>query len=99
MRPERRICGQHFEAAGYQAMKNLLNLEPPPDGVFCYNDPVAVGAMRAVWEAGLSIPADVAIVGAANVHYSDLLRVPLSTVDPEQLSDEGKGGRVAARID
>jgi LacI family transcriptional regulator len=37
--------------------------------------------MRAVWEAGLSIAADVAIVGAANVHHSDLLRVPLSTVD------------------
>jgi LacI family transcriptional regulator len=49
--------------------------------VFCFNDPVAVGAMRAILEAGLSIPQDVAIVGVANMHYSDILRIPLSTVD------------------
>jgi LacI family transcriptional regulator len=55
--------------------------------------------MRAVWEAGFSIPTDVAIVGAANVHYSDLLRVPLSTVDQCSYLMGEKGGRVAARID
>jgi LacI family transcriptional regulator len=37
--------------------------------------------MRAIFEAGLSIPRDIAIIGAANMHYSDILRVPLSTVD------------------
>jgi LacI family transcriptional regulator len=56
-------------------------LDPRPDGVFCYNDPVAAGAMKAILEAGLRIPQDVAVIGAGNVHYSDLLRVPLSTID------------------
>jgi LacI family transcriptional regulator len=62
-------------------MRQLLKLNPPPDGVFCYNDPVAAGAIKAVLEAGLRVPNDIAIIGAGNVHYSDLLRVPLSTID------------------
>ncbi|HEY1945664.1 MAG TPA: substrate-binding domain-containing protein [Bryobacteraceae bacterium] len=62
-------------------MKELLKLTRPPDGVFCYNDPVAAGAIKAVLESGAKIPEDVAIIGAGNVHYSDLLRVPLSTID------------------
>ncbi len=75
------VRAQHNDAAGYEAMRRLLHLKPPPDGVFCYNDPVAAGAIRAVLEAGLRVPEDVAIIGSGNVHYSDLLRVPLSTID------------------
>jgi LacI family transcriptional regulator len=66
---------------GYEAMKQLLKEKPAPDGVFCYNDPVAIGAMRAILEAGLKVPEDVAVVGAGNVHYSDALAVPLTTID------------------
>jgi LacI family transcriptional regulator len=66
---------------GYQAMKQLLQVNPLPDGVFCYNDPVAIGAMKALLEAGLAVPNDVAVVGAGNVHYSDALAVPLTTID------------------
>jgi LacI family transcriptional regulator len=62
-------------------MGQLLRLTPRPDGVFCYNDPVAAGAIKATLEAGLRVPEDVAIIGVGNVHYSDLLRVPLSTID------------------
>ena len=40
-----------------------------------------VGAMRAILEAGLSIPKDIALIGVANMHSSDMFRVPLSTVD------------------
>lgn len=71
----------HDDAGGYQAMKRLLRKKP--DGVFCFNDPVAAGAMRAILEAGLSIPKDIAIIGAANMHYADMFRVPLSTVDQD----------------
>jgi LacI family transcriptional regulator len=69
------------DSAGYNGMKKLLQLNPRPDGVFCLNDPVAMGAMRAVVEAGLRIPSDVAIVGCGNVHYDDLLIVPLTSID------------------
>lgn len=75
------VTGLHDDIRGYEAMRQLLQIHPRPDGVFCYNDPVAAGAIRAILQAGLSIPRDIAIVGAGNVHYSDLLKVPLSTVD------------------
>ncbi|MBI3695230.1 MAG: LacI family DNA-binding transcriptional regulator [Acidobacteria bacterium] len=79
--PEYVVSGRHDDPSGYEAMRDLLRLNPRPDGVFCYNDPVAAGAIKAVLEAGLNVPHDLAIIGAGNVHYSDLLRVPLSTVD------------------
>src|SRR5260370_30905862 len=62
-------------------MRQLPRLRRRPDGVFCYNDPVAAGAIKAILEAGLNVPDDIAVIGAGNVHYSDLLRVPLSTID------------------
>jgi LacI family transcriptional regulator len=68
---------------GYEAMRKLLRATQVPDGVFCYNDPVAIGAMKAIMEAGLRIPDDISVVGAGNVHYSDLLAVPLTTIDQE----------------
>ena len=46
-------------------------------------DPVAAGALKAILEAGLRIPQDVAVIGAGNVHYSDLLRVSLTTIDQD----------------
>ncbi len=79
--PEYVVSGQHQDVSGYEGMRQLLRLRRRPDGVFCYNDPVAAGAIKAILEAGLSVPGDIAVIGAGNVHYSDLLRVPLSTVD------------------
>jgi len=81
IRPEYIVVGQHGDSGGYHAMLRLLQTSPRPDGVFCYNDPVAAGAIKAVLEAGLKVPEEIAIIGAGNVHYSDLLRIPLSTVD------------------
>jgi LacI family transcriptional regulator len=66
---------------GHRAMQSLLQIKPIPDGIFCYNDPVAIGAMKAILQSGLTVPGDIAIVGAGNVHYSDLLAVPLTTID------------------
>lgn len=73
--------GGSDDAAGHEAMRLLLAVNPRLDGVVCYNDAVAVGAMKAIIEAGLEAPYDIEVVGAGNMHYSDVLRVPLSTVD------------------
>jgi LacI family transcriptional regulator len=93
--PDLIVPGGHDDAGGYQAMQNLLMRKPRPDGVFAFNDPVAVGAMRAVMESGLGVPRDVAIIGVANMHYSDLLAVPLSTIDQ---STEAMGREAAQRL-
>jgi LacI family transcriptional regulator len=75
------VAGGHGDDSGYEGMRQLLKFRPVPDGVFCFNDPVAIGAMKAILEARLKLPEDIAVVGAGNVRYSDLLAVPLTTVD------------------
>jgi LacI family transcriptional regulator len=80
VRPEWVIRGGFMEADGYQAMTRLLSLRPQADAVFAANDPSAIGAMKAIWDAGLRVPEDIAIVGAGNIALGDLLRVPLTTV-------------------
>lgn len=69
------------EKLGAEAMRLLLKRKPRPDGVFAYNDPLAIGAVNAILEAGLRIPEDVAVIGCGNLHYDSLLRVPLSSID------------------
>jgi LacI family transcriptional regulator len=69
------------DVTAHQVMEKLFQLQPRPDGVFCYNDPAAMGAMNAILEEGLRIPEDIAVVGCGNVRYGEFLRVPLSTVD------------------
>jgi LacI family transcriptional regulator len=66
---------------GCAGMQRLLERKPRPDGVFCYNDLVAAGALRACFENRLRVPKDVAIIGCGNHCLTDLLQVSLSTVD------------------
>ncbi len=76
------VSGDHHgELGGYEAARKLLAHPQRPDGIFCFNDPAALGAMRAILEAGLRIPEDVAVIGCGNLSYSDFLRVPLSSID------------------
>jgi len=69
------------EQMGAEAMRLLLKRHPVPDGVFAYNDPLAIGAMEAILEAGFRIPEDIAVIGCGNLHYDRLLRTPLSSID------------------
>lgn len=61
--PELVIQAESEPEGGYLAARRLLSLPDPPTGWFCYNDRMAMGAYRAVAEAGLRIPDDVSIVG------------------------------------
>jgi LacI family transcriptional regulator len=70
-------------------MKKLLGARPRIDAVFAANDPAAIGAMKAIWDAGLRVPEDVAIVGAGDITFGDLLRVPLTTVSWSR-DDQGR---------
>lgn len=89
------VDGGFMEADGYRAMKTPLDLQPRVNGVFAVNDPSAIGAMKAVWDAGLRVPEDISVVGAGDVAYSDLIRVPLTTV---RWSKQDLGRRAAELI-
>jgi len=72
-------CG-FTEADGYRAMQQWIAKGSLPTAIFAANDPAAIGAMAALNERGLSVPEDIAFVGAGNIHHGDMLRVPLTTV-------------------
>ncbi|MEP7343007.1 MAG: LacI family DNA-binding transcriptional regulator [Acidobacteriota bacterium] len=74
-----RECG-FLESGGYEAMRAWIADGNFPKAIFAANDPSAIGAMQAIEEAGLRAGQDVAIVGSGNIHYGDMLRVPLTTV-------------------
>lgn len=88
-----RECG-FTEADGYRAMKEWIRHGDFPSAIFAANDPAAIGAMSAIAEAGLKIPEDIAIVGGGNIHYGDMLRVPLTTV----AWSTAEMGQAAARL-
>ncbi len=69
------------EPGGYGAAMKLIRGKVLPDAIFCFNDPSALGAIRAILESGLRIPEDIAVVGCGNLPFVDLLRVPLTSVD------------------
>jgi LacI family transcriptional regulator len=68
---------------GFEATQRLLAVEPRIDGIFCFNDPLAIGAIEAVFAAGLRVPEDIAIIGCGNHPMGEALRLPLSTVDQD----------------
>jgi DNA-binding LacI/PurR family transcriptional regulator len=66
---------------GYEGMKRLAALNTPPTAVFARNDAVAMGALRAARDLGLSVPDDVAIAGFDNLPISAYTSPPLTTVN------------------
>jgi DNA-binding LacI/PurR family transcriptional regulator len=67
-------------ASGYTAMEELLSQEARPTAVFAGNDLMAAGAMYAIFDAGLQIPQDVAVVGYDNREIARIFRPSLTTV-------------------
>ena len=83
---------------GAEAMRQLLGLKPRPDGVFCFNDPLAMGAMNYALDQGLRIPEDLAVIGCGNLHYDDSLRIPLSSVDQHSRQIGEEAAQIALAI-
>ncbi len=75
---------------GEAGMLQLLDRYPDIDGIFAYNDLVAVGAMRAAKARGRRVPDDVAVVGCDDIDMSSLVTPALTTIrlDRPLLSQE-----------
>jgi LacI family transcriptional regulator len=69
------------EQGGYDAMRSLLALPDRPTAVFVANNLMAMGALHAIGDAGLKIPADIGIVSFDDVPWGPWLQPPLTVVD------------------
>lgn len=76
--PELIAAGDFSEASGYEAAKRLLPHRP--DAIFAASDAMANGALRAIKEAGLKVPDDIALVGFDDMPFAALADPPLTTV-------------------
>jgi LacI family transcriptional regulator len=68
------------ELGGQLAMQELLGQDPRPDAVFVTNHLMAIGALQAIAQAKLIIPADIAVVSFDDMPWSSLLQPPLTAV-------------------
>ncbi len=80
---------------GYDAMIKLLALPEPPTAVFASSILIALGAMKAIHEKGLSIPNDISIVGFHDVYFADAIFPALTTV---KMPLEEMGGRAIMKL-
>ena len=76
--PELVAEGDFTEMGGYIAMRQLLRARP--DAVFAASDMMAIGALRALTEAGLRVPQDVSLVGFDDIPAAAHTAPPLTPV-------------------
>lgn len=72
--------GEFSESHGYRSMNRLLGLSDPPTAVVAVDDLVAIGALRAVQERGITVPQQVAVIGFNDSLFCQYVDPPLSSV-------------------
>lgn len=77
---EQVYLGKFTAESGYQLMKKAIEKGSLPSAFFLANDSIAIGAMKALYEAGVHVPNDVSIIGFNDNPTSKYLMPPLSTV-------------------
>lgn len=90
-----KICGDNIKfgdysfESGYESARTLLASENGITAMFCLNDVMAMGAVRAIREKGLSVPQDISVVGYDNVNNISELSLSLTTID-QNITEMGK---------
>jgi DNA-binding LacI/PurR family transcriptional regulator len=88
------VPGDWTAASGYDAGRRMAH-DPEVTAVFCANDEMAAGVLRALHEAGRAVPGDVSVVGFDDILLAEYLWPPLTTV----VQDFGEiGRRLVARL-
>jgi LacI family transcriptional regulator len=74
------LTGTQFRADVRRRLRDYLGEHGCPDGLFCTNDEVALGAYRALCDLGIRVPDDVALVGCDGIEDTEYLERPLTTI-------------------
>jgi len=88
------VKGDFTESSGARGARQLLEARRPPTAVFAANDQSAIGALDAIGSSGLSIPADVSLIGYDNISAASTRHLSLTTIDQPR----SEMGRVACRL-
>ncbi|MCB8928465.1 MAG: LacI family DNA-binding transcriptional regulator [Ardenticatenaceae bacterium] len=81
-----RYKGNFTEKSGYQVAQAIIESQELPDAVFCNNDQMAIGFMRAMKEHNLSAPEDIGVVGFDDIKIAKYLQPSLTTVGMSRFS-------------
>jgi len=93
-------AASYHRADGAAAMTELLALGHPPDAVFCFNDMLAIGALRTLRDRGVRVPEDVAVVGFDDIEESSYSAPGLTTIRPDKARIASTSiALLAARLD
>lgn len=86
--------GDYFEKSGYDAMKRILANKPLPQAVYAASDMMALGALKALKESGISVPEDIKLIGCDDIEACRYSDPPLATVK----QDKEEMGKLAANM-
>ena len=78
--PELELPSDFLVEGGIRAALSLLDLPEPPTAIFAFNDPLAIGAMRAARMRGISVPEQLSIVGFDDTFEASIVTPALTTV-------------------
>ncbi len=74
------VPGDFRPQSGYASAKKLLKLIPPPTAIFACNDMMAIGALGAINQDGLKVPADLSLIGFDDITLASYSIPPLTTI-------------------
>lgn len=77
--PNFSIRGDFTEDGGYQAVRIMLASQKP-DAIFCSNDEMALGALKAINEKGMNVPHDIALIGFDDIILASYIKPSLTTI-------------------
>jgi DNA-binding LacI/PurR family transcriptional regulator len=89
-------CGDQF--LGREGARWLLGLHPRPTALLCMSDVLALGALAAAGELGLSIPADLSIIGFDDTPAVTWSNPPLTTIRQDLVEKGRRAGELALRL-
>lgn len=77
------VSGAYTMKSGFEAMQQLLALPIRPTAVFCSNDEMAIGAIKAINENGLKVPDDISIIGFDSIPFTEYTIPSLTSIKRE----------------
>ncbi len=97
--PARHVQFGEFKlASGYQTVKAVLESGSLPSALFCANDEIAVGALKALRETKLKVPRDISIIGFDDLDIADYCSPPLTTIRQPRREMGGEAMKLMLRI-